>query len=191
MPKFDKITKNRLKDKYKKEVIPYFLKEKGFKNALQVPRIEKVVLNTSLGKAIEDSKLLPKASLIISKITGLRPIILKAKKSISAFKLREGMSIGAKVTLRGDMMYEFLDRLVSLTLPRVRDFRGLSEKSFDGKGNFTIGISEITFFPEAAVEEENFGLEISIKTTAKDNERAKLLLEKLGFPFKKQKARSE
>lgn len=191
MPRFDKLETSRLKEKYKKEVIPYFLKEKGFKNVLSVPRIEKVVVNTSLGKTIEDPKLLSKASLIISKITGQKPVITKAKKSISAFKLREGMPIGAKVTLRGDMMYEFLDRLVSLTLPRVRDFRGLSEKSFDGKGNFTIGIREVSFFPEAAAEEEDFGLEISIVTTAKNNEEARLLLEELGFPLKKQKARSE
>jgi len=191
MPRFDKLTASRLKEKYKKEVIPYFLKEKGFKNVLSVPRIEKVVVNTSLGKTIEDPKLLSKASLIISKITGQKPVITKAKKSISAFKLREGMPIGAKVTLRGDMMYEFLDRLVSLTLPRVRDFRGLSEKSFDGKGNFTIGIREVSFFPEAAAEEEDFGLEISIVTTAKNNEEARLLLEELGFPLKKQKTRSE
>lgn len=175
----------RLKEKYIKEVIPYFLKECGFKNRLAVPSIEKVVLNTSLGKTIENSKLLPKACEIIAKITGLKPIQVKAKKSISAFKLREGMFIGCKVTLRDNIMYEFLDRLISVTFPRMRDFRGLDDKSFDGCGNYTIGLPEVNVFPEATTEEEIFGLELSIKTTTEDDNTALELLRALGFPFKK------
>ena len=138
-----------------------------------------------MGKTIENSKLLDKGCGIIGKITGLKPIKTKAKKSISSFKLREGMLIGCKVTLRGNMMYEFLDRLISITLPRIRDFRGLNKKSFDGQGNYTIGIREINVFPETSTEEEDFGLEISIKTTTNDNTKAEELLLKLGFPLKK------
>ncbi len=177
--------KPRLKEKYQKEVIPQFLDDQNFKNYLEVPKIDKIVLNTSLSKAIENTKILEHASEVISKITGQKPIIKKAKKSIAAFKLRAGMPIGAKVTLRGNLMYEFLDRLISIVLPRIRDFRGLSTKAFDGRGNYTIGISEITVFPETQTEETVFGLEISIVTTAKNDEDSRKLLEKLGFPFKK------
>jgi len=183
--------KPRLRKKYEEEVVPLFLKKENFKNKLQVPRIEKVVINSSLGKAIEDSKLLPHASEIIAKITGQKPVITKAKKSIAAFKLRAGMPIGTKVTLRGNKMYEFLDRLISTAIPRVRDFRGLSTKAFDGKGNYTIGIAEVTVFPEAFNEEENFGIEISIVTTAKNNEDAGDLLTGLGSPLKKSKSNKE
>lgn len=175
----------RLKEKYQKEAIPFFLEKYNTKNILRVPRIEKVVLNTSLSKAVEEPKFLEKVSKAISDISGQKPILTKAKKSISAFKLREGMKIGVKVTLRGKRMYEFLDRLISVTLPRVRDFRGLDNKSFDGKGNYTFGISEITFFPETASLEDNFSLEITVVTSAKQDEEAKDILEKIGFPFKK------
>lgn len=187
----DGLIKSRLREKYEKEVVPLFLKKEEFRNKHQVPRIEKVVINTSLGKAIEDSKLLPYASEIISKITGQKPVITKAKKSIAAFKLRTGMPIGVKVTLRGNKMYEFLDRLISTAVPRIRDFRGLKEKAFDGKGNYNIGISEVTVFPEAANEENNFSLEISVVTTAKNDKDAREFLTDLGFPFKKPKTTKE
>lgn len=175
----------RIKEKYKKEIVPYFLSKEKYKNIFEVPRIEKVAVNVSLGKNIENSKILPKAANIIANITGQKPVITKARKSIAAFKLREGMPIGAKVTLRGDMMYEFIDRLISAAIPRTRDFRGLNPKSFDGKGNYSLGIPEVTIFPEAAAEEESFGLEVSVVTSAKNNEAAAELLEKIGFPFKK------
>lgn len=175
----------RLKEKYQKEVIPAFMDKYNLKNKFEVPRIEKVVVNTSLGKTIEEPKLLDKAVEVIAKITGQRPIKTKAKKSVAAFKLKEDFPIGAKVTLRSDRMYEFLDRLISVALPRVRDFRGLSLKSFDGNGNYTIGISEIIVFPEAATEEESFGIEITIVTNSNDDNKTKDLLDMLGFPFKK------
>jgi len=175
----------RLKEEYKKKIIPSFLKDPRFKNIFQVPRIEKIVINTSIGKNIENSKLLPRAADILANISGQKAIITKAKKSIAAFKLREGMPIGAKITLRNNIMYEFFDRLISVALPRVRDFRGLSDKAFDGKGNYTLGIKEITIFPEAVSEESNFGLEISIVISTKNDKDAKKLLEEFGFPFKK------
>jgi len=181
----------RLREKYDKVVVPYFLRKQGFSNRLKVPQILKVVVNTSIGKAIEDTKLLAHASEIVARITGQKPIVTKAKKSIAAFKLRTGMPIGAKVTLRGNLMYEFLDRLISTAIPRIRDFRGLNDKSFDKKGNYTMGVSEVTVFPEAANEEENFGLEISVVTTAKNDADAKEFLTELGFPFKKAKPKEE
>jgi len=173
----------RLKEKYQKEIIPLFLKDHGFSNKMAVPRLVKIVVNMSSGRAIEDSKFLEKAQGIIANITGQLPVIVRAKKSVSSFKLREGMPIAVKVTLRGAKMYEFLDRLISVALPRVRDFRGTKNK-FDGHGNFTLGVSEMTVFPEASLEDDNFGFEISINTTAKDDKNGELLLRSFGFPLK-------
>lgn len=173
----------RLKEKYQKEIIPLFIKEYGFNNKMAVPRLVKIVVNMSSGRAIEDSKFLEKAQNIIANITGQMPVIVKAKKSVSTFKLREGMPIAVKATLRETKMYEFLDRLISVALPRVRDFRGTKNK-FDGHGNFTLGVSEMTVFPEASLEDDNFGFEISINTTAKDDKNGELLLRSFGFPLK-------
>lgn len=177
----------RLKEKYQKEIVPLFIKDHGFSNVMAVPKIDKIVINMSSGRAIEDSKFLEKVENIIGRITGQKPIITKAKKSVASFKLREGMPIGAKVTLRGDKMYEFLDRLISTALPRVRDFRGTKEKAFDGRGNYTLGLAEVTVFPEAASEDDNFSLEISITTTAKSDADGENLLRAFGFPLKNSK----
>lgn len=181
----------RLKKKYQKEIIPQFMKEYGLSNKMAIPSIEKIVVNMSSGRFVEDSKFLEKAQKIIAKITGQKPLTTKAKKSVAAFKLREGMSIGSKVTLRGDRMYEFLDRLISTALPRVRDFRGAKRKAFDGNGNYTLGMSEITVFPEAASEDDDFSIEISITTTAKNNKNGERLLRAFGFPLKRSSKESK
>jgi large subunit ribosomal protein L5 len=177
--------KPRLKEKYEKEVIPYFTGELGFKNKLMVPSIEKIVLNVSSSKAIEEPKHLDFIVEVLGKITGQKALKTKAKKSVASFKLREGMAIGAKVTLRGKKMYEFLDRLISTALPRVRDFRGTKNKAFDGHGNYSLGITEVTVFPEASNLDTSFSLEVNIKTTAKNNEDAEKLLRAFGLPMKK------
>lgn len=178
---------NRLQDKYQNEVIPAMMKEFNYKSVMEVPTIEKVVVNIGVGDAIQNSKLLDEAVEELAAITGQHPVITKAKKSIANFKLREGMPIGCKVTLRRQKMYEFLDKLFNISLPRVRDFRGVSDTSFDGRGNYTLGIKEQIIFPEIDFDKVNRsrGMDVVIVTSAKTNEEAKALLTKMGMPFKK------
>jgi large subunit ribosomal protein L5 len=175
-----------MKDKYQKEVVPSLLKTFNYQNVMQVPRLEKVVVNMGVGQSIQDSKLLDNAVKDMATITGQKPLITKAKKSISNFKLREGMKIGCKVTLRGTMMYEFLDRLFNVTLPRVRDFGGISPNSFDGRGNFAMGLKEQIVFPEIDYDKIDRvrGMDVIIVTTAKTDEEARALLKALGMPFR-------
>lgn len=176
----------RMKDLYQKTVAPELAKELGLTNVHQIPRITKVVVNAGVGRAALDTKKMEGVIKGLSEITGQAPVVTKAKKSIAGFKLREGMSVGATVTLRGIMMYEFLDRLVSVALPRVRDFRGIKKDAFDGHGNYSLGLREHGVFPEIPFEEasEPFGLQVNISTTAVNDEQAKALLKHLGFPFK-------
>ena len=176
----------RLKERYNKEVAPAIAKEFGIKNPMAVPRLEKIVVNMGMGEAIANAKILDTAADEIRAIVGQKPVITKAKKSIASFKLRQGMPIGVMVTLRGDRMYEFLDRLVSIALPRVRDFRGVSPKAFDGRGNYTIGVREQLIFPEIDFNkvEKMRGMNISIVTTARNDEQARALLKSLGMPFR-------
>jgi len=181
----------RLKAKYSKEIIPALTKEFAYKNVMQVPKVEKVVLNVGLGEAIQNIKLLEAAQKELGIITGQKAVITKAKKSIATFKLRQGMPIGCKVTLRGSIMYEFLDRFISLALPRVRDFKGVSSRSFDGRGNYSIGIKEQFIFPEIQYDkvESVHGLDITICTTAKTNKESRALLAYMGMPFRKEKVK--
>lgn len=176
----------RLKDKYQSEVIPAMQQRFGYKNIMQAPRLEKVVLNMGVGRATQNSKLLDAAAADLAIIAGQKPIITRARKSVSNFKLREGMPIGTKVTLRGDRMYEFLDKLMNINLPRVRDFRGVSPKSFDGRGNYSLSVKEQLVFPEIDYDqiEQIQGMDITIVTTARTDEEAKGLLEFLGMPFR-------
>ncbi len=176
----------RLKDKYNQEVVPALKKEFSYTNPMSVPKVQKIVINIGMGEAIANAKAMDAAINDLQIISGQKPVVTKAKKSIAAFKLREGMSIGAMVTLRGDQMYEFLDRFVSLTLPRVRDFRGISPKSFDGRGNYTIGLKDQLIFPEIDFGkiDRARGLNVSIVTTAKTDEEARALLRFLGMPFR-------
>jgi large subunit ribosomal protein L5 len=176
----------RLKDKYKNEIAPALAKEFAITNPMAVPRIEKVVVNMGLGEASGNSKILDVAADELRAITGQKPVVTKAKKSIAAFKLRQGMSIGTMVTLRADRMYEFLDRLISVALPRVRDFRGISGKAFDGRGNYTLGVREQLIFPEIDFNkvDKTRGMNISIVTTAKTDDQARSLLKALGMPFR-------
>jgi large subunit ribosomal protein L5 len=176
----------RLKDRYQKEVAPAIAKEFGIENPMAIPRVQKVVLNMGMGEAIANAKILDTAADELRAITGQKPVITKAKKSIASFKLRQGMPIGVMVTLRGDRMYEFLDRLVSIALPRVRDFRGVSPKAFDGRGNYTIGVREQLIFPEIDFNKVDKlrGMNISIITTARNDEQARALLKGLGMPFR-------
>jgi large subunit ribosomal protein L5 len=176
----------RLKERYQKEVAPAIAKEFGIKNPMAIPRVQKVVLNMGMGEAIANSKILDTAADELRSITGQKPVITKAKKSIASFKLRQAMPIGVMVTLRGDRMYEFLDRLVSIALPRVRDFRGVSPKAFDGRGNYTIGVREQLIFPEIDFNKVDKlrGMNISIVTTARNDEQARALLKGLGMPFR-------
>lgn len=176
----------RLREKYKKEIAPALAKEFEIVNPMAIPKISKVVINMGLGEASSNSKVLDVATEELKAITGQKPVVTKAKKSIAAFKLREGMSIGTMVTLRGDMMYEFLDRLISVALPRVRDFRGISGKAFDGRGNYTLGIREQLIFPEIDFNkvDKTRGMNISIITTAENDEQARSLLKSLGMPFR-------
>jgi large subunit ribosomal protein L5 len=177
---------SRLKEKYQKEITPLMMKEFRYRNIMQVPKLEKIVLNVGLGEGIQNAKAIDAAVEDITAITGQRPIITKAKKSIAGFKLREGMTIGCMVTLRRDRMYEFLDRLVSVALPRVRDFRGISPKAFDGRGNFSLGIKEQIIFPEINYDKVDRprGLSVSIVTSAKTDEEGFFLLKQLGMPFR-------
>src|SRR5262249_35383192 len=176
----------RLRERYQKEVAPQIAKEFGIRNPMAIPRIEKVVLNMGMGEAIANAKILDTATDELRSITGQKPVITKAKKSIASFKLRQGMPIGVVVTLRGDRMYEFLDRLMSVALPRVRDFRGVSPKAFDGRGNYTIGIREQLIFPEIDFNKVDKlrGMNISIVTTARNDEQARALLKGMGMPFR-------
>ncbi|WAM32435.1 50S ribosomal protein L5 [Caldicellulosiruptor naganoensis] len=175
----------RLKEKYFKEVIPAMMQKFGYKNVMQVPRLGKIVINIGLGEAKDNPKALEAAMNDLMAITGQKPVVTKAKKSIANFKLRKGMPIGCMVTLRGDRMYEFLDKMINLALPRVRDFRGVSDKSFDGRGNYTIGFKEQVVFPEIDYDKVDKirGLEVTIVTSAKTDEEAKELLRLLGMPF--------
>jgi len=177
----------RLKERYQKEVAPAIAKEFGISNPMAIPRVEKVVLNMGMGEAIANAKILDTAVEELRTITGQKPVITKAKKSIASFKLRQGMPIGVMVTLRGDRMYEFLDRFVSIALPRVRDFRGVSPKAFDGRGNYTIGVREQLIFPEIDFNkvDRTRGMNISIVTTAKTDEEGRALLREFGMPFTK------
>ena len=174
-----------LKEKYKDEVVPELMKSYGYKNVMQVPRLEKVVLNIGLGEAIQEAKALESAEKDISAITGQHPITTRSKKSIAAFHLREGMTVGMKVTLRGERMYHFFDKLVNITLPRLREFQGVSRDAFDGRGNYTLGFKEQVSFPEIDYDkiEKVRGLEVSIGTTARTDDEGRQLLELLGMPF--------
>jgi large subunit ribosomal protein L5 len=178
----------RLKETYIKKIVPAMTKEFGYTNPMAVPKVQKISVNIGLGEATGNSKLMDGAVNELSLIAGQRPVINKARKSIAAFKLREGMAIGCSVTLRGDRMYEFLDRLVSVTLPRVRDFRGVSSKSFDGRGNYTLGIKDQLIFPEIDYNkvEKTKGMNICITTTAKTDAEGLALLKHLGMPFRAQ-----
>jgi len=175
----------RLKDSYRKEVVPALIKEFGYRNVMEVPRLEKIVVNVGVGEALQNAKALDHAVQDISTITGQRPIVTRAKKSIAGFKLREGMAIGVKTTLRGNRMYDFLDRLCNVALPRRRDFRGVSPDSFDGRGNYTLGLREQLVWPEIDYDsiDKVRGMEISIVTTAKTDEEGQHLLQLLGMPF--------
>ncbi len=178
--------RNSLKNRYASEILPALMKEKGYKNVNEAPKLEKIVLNMRLGDIKDNSKSIQIATAELEAICGQKVVIAKAKKSVANFKLREGQPIGLKVTLRGDRMYEFFDKLVSIALPRVRDFRGISGKSFDGRGNYALGIKEQIIFPEISYEqvEKVRGFDVCIVTTAKTDDEAKTLLAKLGMPFK-------
>jgi large subunit ribosomal protein L5 len=178
---------NRLKDKYQSEVVPALVKSLNFDNVMQVPKLEKIVLNIGLGEALDNPKVLEAAATDLTAITGQKPVITKARVSVANFKLREGRSIGSKVTLRGERMWAFMDRLVNVVLPRVRDFRGISRDAFDGRGNYTLGLREQLIFPEIEYDkiDKIRGLEITIVTTAKSDDHAAALLEMLGMPFRK------
>jgi len=178
----------RLKEHYTKNVIPALTKEFGYKNVMAVPRLEKISINIGLGEATGNAKLMDGAVNELGAIAGQKPVVTKARKSIAAFKLREGMSIGTMVTLRGDRMYEFLDRLVNVALPRVRDFRGVSSKSFDGRGNYTLGVRDQLIFPEIDYSkvDKTKGMNISITTTARTDAEGVALLRQLGMPFRQQ-----
>jgi large subunit ribosomal protein L5 len=179
---------NRMRERYTKEIAPALLKAFQFKNVMQVPRVEKVVVNIGLGEALDNPKALEAATADLMQITGQKPVSTKARKSIANFKLREGRLIGTKVTLRGDRMWAFLDRLLNIALPRVRDFRGVSANAFDGRGNYTLGLRDQLVFPEIEYDkiDKLRGMEITIVTSARDDDSARALLQMLGMPFKKE-----
>jgi len=176
----------RMREKYTKEVVPALMKEFGYKNPMQVPKVVKVVVNVGLGEAIQNPKLLDAAVKELGEMTGQKPIVRKARKSIATFKLREGMSIGCMVTLRQDKMWEFLDRLLNVALPRIRDFKGVSGKAFDGRGNYSLGLKEQYIFPEIDYDRVELvhGLDVAIVTTARSDEEGKALLRFIGMPFR-------
>jgi large subunit ribosomal protein L5 len=178
---------NRLKEIYNKEIAPTLFKELSLENVMQIPKIEKVVINIGVGDALDNPKALDEAVKDLTTITGQHPVVTKAKKSIANFKLREGRAIGTKVTLRGDKMWAFLDRLINVALPRVRDFRGISPDAFDGRGNYTLGLQEQLIFPEIDYDQVETirGMEITIVTTAENDDQARALLSKFGMPFRK------
>lgn len=175
----------RLKQEYKEKIIPQMLKEFSYKNVMQVPKLEKMIINMGLGEAVQNIKVLESAQKELAAIMGQKPVVTRARKAIANFKLRQGMAIGCKVTLRKDRMYEFFDRLVNLALPRIRDFRGVSNKAFDGRGNYALGIREQIIFPEIDYDkiDKIKGMNIVINTTAKTDEEAKSLLKLMGMPF--------
>ena len=178
----------RLKERYQKEIAPAIAKEFGITNPMAIPRLDKIVINMGLGEAIANAKIVDTAAEELKAVTGQRPVTTRAKKSIASFKLRQGMPIGSMVTLRGERMYEFFDRLVSIALPRVRDFRGVSPRAFDGRGNYTLGIRDQLIFPEIDFNkvDKTRGMNISIVTTARNDEQARALLRALGMPFRQQ-----
>ena len=183
----EKAYKNRVREQYETEVVPYLVKKFGYKNVNEVPKLVKIVINSGLGDIKDNAKSVQVAHDELKAITGQKPVITKAKKSVANFKVREGMSVGLKVTLRGDRMYEFYDKFVSIALPRVRDFRGVSSDSFDGRGNYAMGVKEQLIFPEISYDqvEKIRGFDICFVTTAKTDEEARELLAALGMPFKK------
>jgi large subunit ribosomal protein L5 len=176
----------RLKERYQKEVLPSLVKEMGYKNSLQAPRLDKIVVNIGVGEAIQNAKALDQAVSELQVITGQKPVVTHARKAIANFKLRAGMAIGCMVTLRGDRMYEFFDRLVNVALPRVRDFKGVSDRSFDGRGNYALGVREQIIFPEVDLDkvEKVRGLTVCINTTAQTDAEGKALLRAMGMPFR-------
>jgi len=178
---------NRLKAKYIEEITPALMNKFNYDSVMQVPKVEKIVVNMGIGDAVQNAKALDVAVEELALITGQKPLVTRAKNSIAGFRLREGMPIGAKVTLRGERMYEFLDKLISVSLPRVRDFRGVSKKSFDGRGNFTLGVKEQLIFPEIDYDKVSKvrGMDIVIVTTAKSDEESRELLTQIGMPFQK------
>ncbi|RBW67767.1 50S ribosomal protein L5 [Bacillus taeanensis] len=178
---------NRLQEKYQKEITPALVEKFNYSSVMQVPKIEKIVINMGIGDAVQNPKALDNAVEELTAIAGQKPLITKAKKSIAGFKLREGMPIGAKVTLRGERMYQFLDKLIAVSLPRVRDFRGISKKAFDGRGNYTLGVKEQLIFPEIDYDKVNRvrGMDIVVVTTANTDEEARELLTQIGMPFQK------
>ncbi|MCQ6281433.1 50S ribosomal protein L5 [Bacillus sp. EB600] len=178
---------NRLKERYVKEISPALVSKFNYKSVMQVPKVDKIVINMGVGDAVANAKALDNAVEELTTITGQKPVVTRAKKSIAGFRLREGMPIGAKVTLRGERMYEFLDKLISVSLPRVRDFRGVSKKAFDGRGNYTLGVKEQLIFPEIDYDKVSKvrGMDIVIVTTANTDEEARELLTQIGMPFQK------
>jgi large subunit ribosomal protein L5 len=178
---------SRLQDIYRDKIVPQLQADLGVKNVMQVPRITKITVNMGVGEAVADRKVVDAAAADMAKITGQKPQITKSKKAIAAFKLREGLPIGCKVTLRGERMYEFLDRLISIAIPRIRDFRGLSARAFDGRGNYTLGVKEQIIFPEIQYDQidQLRGMDITITTTAVDDKQGRALLDAFNFPFRK------
>ena len=176
----------RLKELYEKEVVPALKEEFGLTNVMQVPKLQKIVINMGLGQAVSNIKIIDSAVAELTAVSGQKPVVTRARKSIATYKLRKGMPIGAMVTLRGDRMYEFFDRLVNVALPRVRDFRGVSNKAFDGRGNYSLGIKEQIIFPEINYDkiERTQGMNITINTSAGDDEKARSLMRRLGMPFR-------
>jgi len=178
--------RTRLRERYEREILPRLVKERGYSNRFQVPRLDKIVINVGLGEAIQNAKAMDAATAELAAISGQRPVVTKARKAIANFKLREGMPIGCMVTLRGDRMYEFFDRLVNVALPRVRDFKGVSDRAFDGRGNYALGVREQIIFPEIDLDkvEKIRGLTVCITTTAKTDADGRALLQALGMPFR-------
>lgn len=183
----EKVYKNRVKEKYEKEVVPYLMKKFGYKSVMQCPKLVKIVINTGLGDIKDNAKSIQMTENEIKMISGQQPILTKAKKSVANFKVREGQTVGIKVTLRGERMYNFYDKFVSIALPRLRDFRGVSDKAFDGRGNYSVGLKEQLIFPEITYDqvEKIRGMDVAIVTTAETDEEARELLRALGMPFKK------
>lgn len=177
----------RLQKHYREKIVPELKQTLGLTNPMQVPKITKITVNMGVGEAVADKKIMDNAVGDLTRITGQKPLVTKARKSIATFKIRTGLQVGAKVTLRGAYMYEFLDRLISIAIPRIRDFRGLSTRSFDGRGNYSLGVKEQIIFPEIAYDEVDQvrGMDITITTTAKDNQQGRALLEAFNFPFRK------
>ena len=183
----EKVYKNRVKEKYEKEVVPYLMKKFGYKSVMQCPKLVKIVINTGLGDIKDNAKSIQTTENEIKLISGQQPVLTKAKKSVANFKVREGQTVGIKVTLRGERMYNFYDKFVSIALPRLRDFRGVPDKAFDGRGNYSVGLKEQLIFPEITYDqvEKIRGMDVAIVTTAQTDEEARELLRALGMPFKK------